>query len=454
VIVTKGFHSETLKKLTKWLSLARDIALNPTEAEALTVLIRHWETGDIQDHVRYSELWVADNDPTVEFYHGVTDPYRDPSGVRCEYQSMVAAINPKESQFLHQFVAESAKILPLLPHPPCYERKTFVAPTYNAVNVLTYCCSGMPIGYNLPNYDEIRFTKGSKNVSFSNVQTAGSITPKLFPFIPEDRLPNTIELYSSIVPLWTAGHELYGHGSGTQLKKEDVADGKVPDLLHPHRSVSTYWEEDETYAAVFGGDGPSIEECRAETTSLYLITKDEVLEMYGVPVDRRMAFKTSAMLLLTQSGLNRLVTYQPESSRWTSPYGRARVAILRAVLIWGRGSMTLKKIDGRYKLQIYDEKFDGVVDALSTLLKHLNYYRAAKLPDQAREFIGMLTSMDDFWLDVRKQSMQDRGPKGVECAAVVRKTETGYTLARSGGTKVTALDVAVAAVETSALALE
>jgi dipeptidyl-peptidase-3 len=454
VFVTKGLHSETLKKVTKWLALARDFALNPTEADALTALIKHWETGNIEDHIRYSELWVGDSDPTVEFYHGVVESYRDPSGVRCEYESLVAAVDPKESRFLHQFVAESAKILPLLPYPPSYERKTFVAPTYNAINVLTFCCSGMPIGINLPNYEEVQHKKGSKNVSLLNVMATMSITPDTFPFLPDDRIPDLVEFYGGITTLLTAEHELYGHGSGAQLRREDVADGKVPDLLHPHRSVATYWEDGETYASVFGGPGSSLEECRAETTSLHLTYKDEVLEMYGVPADRRKAFKIAATLDMVHSGLKGIICYKPESSEWTQPHARARMAILRALLIWGRGGLSLKKVDGRYKLLIDDNKFDGIVDAIETLLKHLNYYRSVKLPCQAKEFIGALTSVDGFWLDVRAQVEQFRRPTRVDCAAVVKRTESGYTLARSGGEKLTVLDVAVAAVETHALANE
>jgi hypothetical protein len=119
VFVTKGLHSETLKVVTKWLRLAKDFALNAMEAEVLDVLTQHWETGDVDVHIRYSELWLEDADPVIEFYHDLIEDYREPACQRTEYKSLVAAVDPKESQFLYEFVARSSLVLPLLPHPPC-----------------------------------------------------------------------------------------------------------------------------------------------------------------------------------------------------------------------------------------------------------------------------------------------------------------------------------------------
>jgi hypothetical protein len=56
-------------------------------------------------------------------------------------------------------------------------------------------------------------------------------------------------------------------------------------------------------------------------------------------------------------------------------------------------------------LTIDADKFDGVIDAVEMLLKHLNYFKAARLPNQGNEFFSTLTSFDDFWMEVRKQSL-------------------------------------------------
>jgi dipeptidyl-peptidase-3 len=239
---------------------------------------------------------VADADPVVEFYHGLIEDMHDPAGRRSEYESLVAAVDPGQSQFLHTFLDCASTILPLLPYPPCYERNNFVPPSYNALNIVAFCVSVIPVGISLPNYDKIVLTKGFKNVSLSNVINATPVTPAKFPFIPDEELPEFIELWNSVYILSTAAHELYGHGSGTLLKQTDVAGGAIRSLIDPDKVVDTFWSEGETWQGVFGGLSNAWEECRAETTSLHLAFKDEVLELYGIAPEQRMNFKVVSAL--------------------------------------------------------------------------------------------------------------------------------------------------------------
>jgi dipeptidyl-peptidase-3 len=444
VFVTKGRHSAPLQKVNHSLALARDSALNPVEAEALSHLIAHNETGDIAEHITYSELWVRDGDPIVEAYLGVIESYRDPSGTRCEWEGIVASIDPAESKFLHEFVERSSTILPLLPYPPVYERPNFVPPSYNAINVLTFCVSGMPVGINIPNYDEIRLKKGFKNVSLSNVLPA--VTPIKFPFLTDEALPSFLEDDVEGRKLQIAAHELYGHGSGTLFTKADV-DAGIPDLLNPARRVSTYYAEGETFQSVFGSVGPSFEECRAEATALHLIYKDDVLALFGIAPEKRLQFKVNSTLTMLHNGLSTLTCYQPEVAQWKQAHARARFAILRAVLMWGRGAVAVKRVQTEFKLEIDVQKFDGVVDAVENLLKHLNYFKAARLPDQAREFFGALTALDDFWTEVRAQAVAIRLPKPIVCGATVRSGANGLRLTGPAKSVLTTLDVALSIVE-------
>ena len=453
IYVTKGLHSEIFVKVNKWLELARQNAANETQVQMLDRLIQHYQHGSVEDHVAYSELWVKDEDPVVENYHGFIESYRDPSGVRCEFEGFVACVDPVESKFLHDFVANSAKILPLLPYPKEYERKSFSPPSFNAINILTFCTSGMPIGINIPNYDEIRLTKGFKNVSLTNVMASRGATREQFPFIAEEHMDAFVKNFKAVLSLNVAAHELYGHGSGDLLKKENVVGQKVPDLLAPGEFVTTYYEENETYQSVFGGVASAFEECRAETTSLHLVFKDEVLEMYGIPPENRAEFKLCSALSMLHSGIKTLTCYAPECSQWKQAHARARFAILRACLIWGRGAVSLTKNDTDVILRIDPTKFQGVVDAIELLLKHLNYYKAVRLPEAGSEFFGALTSLDNFWLQVRAIAVKKQTPRGAVCGAVVRKHGDSYTLERIGGEKPTMLDLIHSIIDTTELAL-
>ena len=453
IYVTKGLHSEVLVKVNKWLELARQNAANETQSQMLERLIKHYQHGDVEDHVAYSELWVKDEDPVVENYHGFIESYRDPSGVRCEFESFVACIDPVESKFLHEFVANSAKILPLLPYPKEYERKSFTPPSFNAINILTFCTSGMPIGINIPNYDEIRLSKGFKNVSLTNVMASRGATREQFPFLGDEHMDAFIRHFKAVLSLNVAAHELYGHGSGDLLKKENVVGKNIPDLLTPGAVVTTYYEENETYQSVFGSVASAFEECRAETTSLHLMFKDEVLDMYGIAPENRAEFKLCSALSMLHAGIKTLTCYAPEVSQWKQAHARARFAILRACLIWGRGAVKVTKNDKEVTIHIDPSKFQGVVDAIENLLKHLNYFKAVRLPEAGAEFFGALTSLDDFWLQVRSIAVDKQTPRGVICGAVVRKSGDNYTLSRIGGEKPTLLDVIHSVIDTTELAL-
>jgi hypothetical protein len=123
--------------------------------------------------------------------------------------------------------------------------------------------------------------------------------------------------------------------------------------------------------------------------------------------------------------------------------------------MWSGGAVTVKKVGDMYKILLDQSKFERAEDAVELLLKYLNYYKAARLPDQAREFFGALTAIDDFWLDVRKQAIASKIPRGVVTGATLVKQENGESaLRRQGGEKLTALDTALSVVQSVKIALE
>jgi hypothetical protein len=149
-----------------------------------------------------------------------------------------------------------------------------------------------------------------------------------------------------------------------------------------------------------------------------------------------------------------LVCYSPEVSQWKQIHSRARFALLRAIITWGRGAVSVRKIEGRFKLLIDESKFDGVVDAVEYLLKHLNYYKATRLPDQAREFFGALTALDDFWIEVRSQSVEIRLPRAVLVGATAVKNGDNVTLVGPTKETFTPLDVVLSTIRNVAVASE
>lgn len=457
VIYTKGLHSEELKHVCKWLTKAIDVCENDTQKEMLKSLIEHYTHGRVEDHIKYSEHWVRDIDPKVETYQGFIESYRDPQGVRCEYEGFIACVDTEESEVLHNFVDNSKTILKLLPYPEEYERKTFNPPSYNALSILTFVTTGLPIGINIPNYDEIRQNIGFKNVSLVNVMAGSSSDKKSYPFLTEEELNIVLANSNEALTANVAIHELYGHGSAALLHKEDVVGKNVPDLLTPGKFVESYYPDDQGYDYMFGPSGSAFEECRAETTSVYLGFYNEVLDIFNVPQDNRHNFTYALTLMMLNSGIKSLQFYSAESCQWKQAHSRARFAILRACIIWGRGSVIVKKVDDEqcnYRLIVDPNRLDDVKDAITMLLKHLNYYRSTCQPGPGKEFFSGLTSLDDFWLSVRETAIKQKVPRSVYAMANITKNGDKYDLQQLYSDKPTTADVSYTLMTNIVTALE
>lgn len=455
VFLTKGRYSDTLKKVNFFLNKAKEYASNETEQKMLSSLISSYETGSCADHVKYSEYWVKDVDPPVEFYHGFIESYRDPSGIRAEFEGFVACIDPKESRILHKFVESSQVVLPLLPLLPEYERKTFTPPSYNAINILTFVTSGFPIGINIPNYDEIRDHIGFKNVSLTNVINASATTKDALYFLDDSDADIVIKFFSEADNMATAAHELYGHGSGKLLRKSDVTGpNKVRDLLNKDQFVTTYYEEGQTAEQTFGGLYSAFEECRAETSSLYLSFFEEVLDIFEIKKDPeyRRSLQISGILGMLHAGMKTLNCYSVEAKQWRQAHAAARFAIVKACLKWGNGSVSVVKAEPGFRLVLDKSKLDGVKEAVTKLLVYLNYYKSTNKAEEGKAFFNELTSVDDFFLEVRKYIMTKERSRYLYVGAKVQlvdKASQKYNLTSQveEGRKADILDVLYSYIE-------
>jgi len=451
VVVTTGRHSDCLSKAVHWLELAKENALRENQKVMLDSLIQHYKTGDVLLHEKYSEEWVKDVNPSVETYQGFVESYRDPSGVRCEYESFVAAVNKKESESLHKYVQSSNIILPLLPYPSQYERSTYTPPSYNAIDILTFCTSGMPIGINIPNYDNIRLNIGFKNVTLTNAMSSSANS---FQFLTKEENDYVDKYHDQTNNIHVASHELYGHGSGKLFKKSDVVGKNIPDLLTPSETITTYYEEGVSFSSAFGSLASSYEECRAETTALYLLFKKEVLDIFNVPEQDHDNITYTGILLLLHNSMKTLYCYSPEASQWKQAHAAARFAILRACLMWGRGAVQVKKIDDEYKLIVDKERLDDIYIAIEKLLKHLNYYKSACLISPGKEFYRSLTSMDSYWLDIRSYVLKHLSPRSLLCGAMINHKDGKYFLSQASTSAPTTFDVINSTVNNITLSLE
>ncbi len=91
----------------------------------------------------------------------------------------------------------------------------FKKPDFTSLDVLAFASSGIPVGINIPNYDDVRENFGFKNVNLGNAY--GKPTLESLQYIPEAEKPLHLKYYNPSLFVIVALHELLGHGSGKLL---------------------------------------------------------------------------------------------------------------------------------------------------------------------------------------------------------------------------------------------
>ena len=177
VRLLKGDHDSALASVCVSLHKAVQYAANPRQTQFLNQYQQSFQSGDLEPYKESQKTWIHDTAPSVENIFGFVEPYRDPNGIRAEFEGLVAISNREETALLTRLVESSSKFIQRLPWTTGFsenngkgpfEKDLFEPPDFTIIHALAYCSSIIFAGINLPNYNDIRQECGFKNVIIAN----------------------------------------------------------------------------------------------------------------------------------------------------------------------------------------------------------------------------------------------------------------------------------------------
>lgn len=216
-----GLYGSAIDEIIKWLELAKGVAENKAQGDALGLLIDYYKTGDLQTWDDYNLAWTAATEGNIDYINGFIEVYNDPLGYKASFETIVQINDFDMSQKMKvlsdnaQWFEDNSTLMPE------HKKENVVGITYKVVNVAGEAgdaSPSTPIGVNLPNADWIRAAVGSKSVSLGNITDAynnSGNTGRLKEFANDEEELQLAEQYGQLADkLHTALHEVVGHASG------------------------------------------------------------------------------------------------------------------------------------------------------------------------------------------------------------------------------------------------
>lgn len=345
-----GMYGAAIDKITYWLEKAVGVAENQPQADALNLLIKYYQTGDLKTWDDYNVAWVKATEGNIDYINGFIEVYDDPLGHKATFESLVQ-IKDFDMSAKMDIISKSAQWFednsPLMPE---HKKENVVGISYKTV--IAAAESGAtspatPIGVNLPNADWIRATHGSKSISLGNIidayNKAGN-AERLKEFAFDEEEIKLSQRYSELADkLHTALHEVVGHASGQ---------------INP--GVGTPKETLKSYAS-------TLEEGRADLVALYYMY-DPKLQELGMVDDWKSLGKTAYNDYIRNGLMTQLVRIEP-GQNIEEAHMRNRQWVSAWVFEQGKADNVIERMERNGKTYFKINDYEKLHQLFGALLK-------------------------------------------------------------------------------------
>ncbi|RDW94407.1 putative dipeptidyl peptidase 3 [Coleophoma crateriformis] len=424
-----GDHSKEMSRIAEFHRNAAKEAANENQKKMQLAYAESFETGSQETWKNSQRFWIKDQKPTVESNIGFVETYRDPHGVRGEWEGFAATVNLERTKAFGGLVDSAQEMIPKLPWSKDFEKDKFLSPDFTSLEVLSFAGSGIPAGINIPNYDDIRQSEGFKNVSLGNVLSAKAPNEKI-PFIAESDLALYQKHRDAAFEVQVGIHELLGHGTGKLLQETKPGvynfDNKNPPISPVSgKPVTTWYKEGQTWGSVFGSIASSYEECRAECVAMALSCDFEILKIFGfgdgtADMDGEAGdVLYAAYLSMARAGIASLEMWDPKSRKWGQAHSQARFSILQCFLSAGPDfcKLSYEKEDLSDLTILLDRSKITTVGrkVVEDYLQKLHVYKSTADLEAGTKLYKQMTDVDaDYWGGkVRNEVLRNKQPRKV-----------------------------------------
>lgn len=420
VSIEMGDFAEPLHNIIQELEHAQNYTANQTQKDMIHALIESFRTGNHHKFKSAQALWVQDRSPTVEAIIGFIETYQDPHGVRGAWEGIVAIVNKQQSKKFSELVDRSSEFIALLPWNGRFigldqgqfsefESENFVKPDFSSLDTLGFLKSESPAGLNLPNFEDICQSVGSKNLDFGNVNNANPPDEDI-PFVKPEEVEFLLKYREKAFEVMNACHELLGHGSGRLLVENEPGKynfdpQKLPVDPITGKAIESWYKPGDSWYGLFRSDANAIEECRAEGVALLLLPNEDILKIFGYTETSEPSAQDivyAGYLNFIYGTIKGLSSWNPETKKWGQSHRRGKFALLRCMLECGADLLTLIETDGNIKIALHRSAIKShAIPAISKFLLALQIYRSTANVSKGVRLISQYSEVDTMFAQYR-----------------------------------------------------